>query len=103
VWAGFVEACREQGLAGVGWTTIGIRPPDERRAMFDGEEEAGCAAMRRSVPVSSLAFVEVSFFYAGGGGKRAPDGVRRAVRKLSSRLAQDMLSASRHVQSVSGL
>jgi hypothetical protein len=29
--------------------------------------------------------------------------VRRAVRKLSSRLAQDMLSASRHVQSVSGL
>jgi len=63
----------------VGWATMGIRPPDERRELFDGEA-GGLAMIRRSVPIGSLTFLEVRFYYEGEPGKRTPAHLKTTVR-----------------------
>ena len=97
-WVELKAACREEGLAGVGWATMGIRPPDERREMFDGAA-GGLAMIRRSVPIGSMNFVEVHFYYKGESGKRTPSHVKTTVRGITKKLSKTLFRLGREVRS----
>ena len=58
-WVDFVELCRENHFAGAAWKTMGIRPADKREIVFDGLGSDGHNLLKRSVPISTMAFVEV--------------------------------------------
>ena len=46
--------------------------------------------IRRSVPISSMNFVEIKFYYSGSTGKRTPPHVKQSVRKITSGLTMTL-------------
>ena len=99
LWDALQGVCREHGFLGVAWSTMGVRPADVREAMFEGGLPAAHGVLRRSLPISSLAFVEVRFFYPGPVGKRTPEQIKHAVRTVATEMTKEMFSLSRAIHS----
>ncbi|HUU00943.1 MAG TPA: hypothetical protein VM425_05815, partial [Myxococcota bacterium] len=90
-WEMLVESCRACGFLGVGWHSVGLKPPDEREISFDGQGWAHGAIIRKSVAVDQLSFLEVEFLYRGKRGKRAPTEIRHAARRIERELRERLI------------
>ncbi len=90
VWELYLAMCQENGFLGASWATMGVQPADHREVIFLETDNGKRGVLKRSVPISSLAFVELRFLYEGDAGKKTPDRVRRAVREISSKVAKEI-------------
>jgi len=90
-WEMLVESCRACGFLGVGWHSVGLKPPDERDISFDGQGWAHGAIIRKSVAVGQLSFLEVRFLYRGKRGKRASTEIRHAARRIERELRERLI------------
>ncbi|HOX43458.1 MAG TPA: nucleoside-diphosphate sugar epimerase/dehydratase [Myxococcota bacterium] len=94
VWEELVGLCKGSGLLAVAWNTMGVKPPDTRRAALVPECGDGQArklgTLKRSVGINSLAFLEIQFSYDVEG-KRAHEHARELTREITARLAGSAL------------
>ena len=82
IWNDFTAECRKQGFLGASWRTIGFKPADSRRESFDDGAERDRSVMERSIPITSLSFIEVRLEYSGKAGRKTPKEVRDRARKI---------------------
>ncbi len=54
--------------------------------------------IRRSVPIGSLTFVEVRFYYEGEPGKRTPPHLKTTVRGIAKNLSKTLFRLGREVR-----
>jgi FlaA1/EpsC-like NDP-sugar epimerase len=105
VWKRFVALSATRGFNGVAWKTYGVKPSDKRRVDFGSAEDESVLGnngiqknvLKRSVAISSLAFVELKFFYSSKPGKKIPDPVRNAVREICSKMSVEIVSLHRSI------
>ncbi|NMB76700.1 MAG: hypothetical protein GYA21_16410, partial [Myxococcales bacterium] len=95
-WRKFAALCREKGFAGAGWKTMGLKPADQRQEMFDGDG-AHLSSVTRSVAVTSLAFIELRFFFRGQASKKLEPELKQAVREVVGRISLDLAALHRVV------
>ncbi len=101
-WALFVEACGAKAFLSAGWNTMGVKPADKREwSAGNGDEipPEARSVMRRSVPITSLSFIDLWFVYEGKSGKRTPEHVRRAVKDIAHQVTRQLVEISRQVAS----
>jgi FlaA1/EpsC-like NDP-sugar epimerase len=103
LWAEFARRARAAGLVEVGWTTMGLRPPDSRRERLrdelDGEPVGKLAVLKRSVGVNSLAFIELAFYYPADAGRSGHERARELTRELAAELLPGVLRLNEHLGS----
>lgn len=95
-WEKFCALCREKGFAGAGWKTMGMKPADQRKQIFGGDG-AHLSSITRSVAVTSLAFIELRFFYSRGSGGRLDPELKQAVREVVGGITLDLVALHRVV------
>jgi len=87
-WDELVGMSRRAGFLGVSWKTVVIKPPDKRQISFDGVEAAHTGTIKRSIPITSLSFVEVRFTYEGRPKKRTPVEVKEASKHIEKKIGE---------------
>jgi FlaA1/EpsC-like NDP-sugar epimerase len=88
-WSRLVELCRQRGFLGVGWRTFGVKPSDSRTASFNGNGH-GQAPVKKTVPITPLAFVEMTLMSPCKAGKRAPKTYREAARDIEGQIGSEL-------------
>ena len=84
-WSHLVELCRQRGFLGVGWRTFGVKPSDSRTTSFNGNGH-GQAPVKKTVPITPLAFVEMTLMSPCKAGKRTPRTYRDAARDIEGQI-----------------
>ena len=88
-WSHLVELCRQRGFLGVGWRTFGVKPSDSRTASFNGNGH-GQAPVKKTVPITPLAFVEMTLMSPCKAGKRASKMYREAAREIEGQIGSKL-------------
>jgi len=83
----------ESGFVEIAWRSHGIKPPDERRQILVEADGGERARLTRSVPIDSLAFLEMSLTYPGRPGRKTPDSFRQSARRIGRRIAEEIRRA----------
>jgi hypothetical protein len=89
-WDKFISLGEENGFCGVSWKSVGVKPPDEREIYFDGQSNKERGVLKRSVPITTLAFLEIRLVYPGKAAKKTPPEVKSAARKITSLLGDEI-------------
>jgi UDP-GlcNAc:undecaprenyl-phosphate GlcNAc-1-phosphate transferase len=63
IWDKFVGLCKDSGFCGAGWKTFGLEPVDERKELFEQSSEEIKDFLQHAVPITSLSFVHLRFYY----------------------------------------
>ncbi|MFC1654279.1 glycosyltransferase family 4 protein [Myxococcota bacterium] len=94
IWEQLVVSCRQIGyLSGVSWRSFGVKPADSREIMFANKDKASSRLLQRSVPITSLSFLEIRFFYSTKMGKRAAQDIVATVKKTCLQLGSQLRAA----------
>ncbi len=65
---------------------MGVKPADVRKTEFDGGEGKGRGMVNRSIPITSLSFLEMRFVCPGKTGKKPAPELRKAAREISGKI-----------------
>ena len=79
---------KSAGFLGVSWKTVGIKPHDMRKEEFDGRHAEHTGTIKRSIPITSLSFVEVRFKYEGKPKKRTPPEIKDASKRIEKKIGE---------------
>jgi hypothetical protein len=100
VWDELLGLCQGSGLLAVAWHTMGVKPPDTRKADLlpeCGTQVRKLGTLKRSVGINSLAFLEIQFSYDVESGRRSHEHARELTREITSRLAGSALKINEHL------
>ena len=100
-WNRLVELCRRRGFMGVGWRTFGVKPSDSRTASFNGNGH-GQAPVKKTVPITPLAFVEMTLMSPCKTGKRTPKTYREAAREIEGQIGSELRDLYQRLEIRSG-
>jgi UDP-GlcNAc:undecaprenyl-phosphate/decaprenyl-phosphate GlcNAc-1-phosphate transferase len=90
VWDKLIKMCREGGFVGAAWKTMGVKPAEERKETFESADGDGRNILKRSVPITSLSFVEVQFIYTGKHGKKMPPELKSSAKVISKMIGKEL-------------
>lgn len=89
-WALAELMARQEGFLEIGWKSHGLKPPEVREKVLSDRDGQPRAALTRSVPLDTLAFLEMRFVYPGQPGRKISEHFREAARRISYKVAEEI-------------